>query len=140
MEIISDEHSSNVQLNYKSREHPSYFRGFFSLPQNHTHTLFCPTLMKSLFLDPYSSNSPRGAELGTNKMDLKVTSPSAVKWMYAIGSSCSCEERMLLIDMGKTPVSQYISNNNMSSTNNCNYFTTNPPNHALLESIMETKA
>lgn len=23
MEIISDEHSSNVQLNYKSREHPS---------------------------------------------------------------------------------------------------------------------
>lgn len=46
--------------------------------------------MKSFFLEPYSSNRPRGADFGTNRMDLKVTSPSAVKWMWASGSSLSC--------------------------------------------------
>jgi hypothetical protein len=45
--------------------------------------------MKSFFLVPYSSNRPRGAVAGTKRMDLKVTSPSAVKWMYPRGSSVS---------------------------------------------------
>lgn len=31
MEVISDEHSSNIQLNYKRREQPSYFRVFVFL-------------------------------------------------------------------------------------------------------------
>ena len=46
--------------------------------------------MKSLFLEPYSSKSPRGAAAGTKRMDLKVTSPSAVKWIWPSGSSVSC--------------------------------------------------
>ena len=52
-------------------------------------TFSITTLMKSFFLVPYSSNMPRGAAAGTKRMDLKVTSPSAVKWMWERGSSVS---------------------------------------------------
>lgn len=38
VEVISDEHSSNVQLNYKSRECPSYFRVFFFPSKPYPHT------------------------------------------------------------------------------------------------------
>lgn len=55
------------------------------------------TLMKSFFFEPYSSKRPRGAEVGTKRMDLKVTSPSAVKWMWAKGSSLSCRRKEHLL-------------------------------------------
>lgn len=87
MEVISDEHSAHKQLWRQTHwRHVTPINLLCVCVRVRECECVC-TLMKSFFLEPYSSNRPRGAAAGTNKMDLKVTSPSAVKWMWPRGSS-----------------------------------------------------